>query len=159
MRLITRILTLSALILALAACENNEQSGSLIGGVAGGLLGAQVGSGSGRTVAIITGAVLGSYFGNQVGQRMDEVDRMRMSQATNRALQENRAYEWSTDNAHGSVRPASRTYHYQERQCREFHSEVQFTGESKWSNAYGCACRDSQYDHWKMVQNSYCRQS
>ena len=151
------VVTLSvALVVGVVSCQSNEQAGTVFGGVAGGLLGSQVGKGSGRTAAIIGGAVLGSYLGNQVGQRMDQVDRMRMQQATHRALDNNRSQSWQTDNARGYVRPGHQYTGPDGQQCRRFKSDIRIKGDDRWTQAYGCACRDRN-GQWQIVSRNHCR--
>jgi surface antigen len=88
-----------AIIIALAimpllcACENNEETGGLLGAVGGGALGAGLGEAiGGNTTGALIGAAAGSlagYFvGSAIGRQLDERDRQIASSATQRALDE-----------------------------------------------------------------------
>lgn len=73
----TPLITLGILLISinLLGCANNQQTGTLVGGVTGGVIGSQFGSGSGRVLATGAGAVVGGLIGNEVGRSMDERDR------------------------------------------------------------------------------------
>ncbi len=67
-----KLLLVGACLLALSACQmNNQTGGALLGGAAGGLLGNTIGKGSGRTAAIVGGTLLGTFAGSQLGASMD----------------------------------------------------------------------------------------
>ena len=67
-----KFLLLGTCLLALSACNmNNQTAGALLGAGAGGLLGNTVGSGSGRTAAIIGGTLLGTLAGSSLGADLD----------------------------------------------------------------------------------------
>jgi predicted lipid-binding transport protein (Tim44 family) len=67
-----KLLLAGACLLALSACQmNNQTGGALLGGAAGGLLGNTIGKGSGRTAAIVGGTLLGTFAGSQLGASMD----------------------------------------------------------------------------------------
>ncbi len=90
-----RILRISLLALAglLCACQNNEQTGGLLGAGGGALLGGLVGKQVGHnTQTAMLGAglgALGGYFvGTAIGSKLDEADRKRATAATKKVLQQ-----------------------------------------------------------------------
>ena len=69
-----KLLIIAVSVIALSGCvaHNNQNAGTLLGGVAGGVIGNQFGSGSGKTAATALGAVIGAMTGANVGQHMDQ---------------------------------------------------------------------------------------
>lgn len=90
----TKVVVLTALLLAACQGINNQQQGSLFGagagGALGGLLGNKLGHGSGTSTALgaIGGVVAGYFVGSAIGQRLDEADQKKASTATQRVLTE-----------------------------------------------------------------------
>ena len=84
-----------AVVLVLAACDNDtgtrETVGLLGGAVAGGLLGSQFGSGSGRLIMTGAGVLAGSMIGRNIGRGLDERDRLQQEQASQQALENTRS--------------------------------------------------------------------
>jgi hypothetical protein len=77
----------AAVLLLLAGCQNNEQTGGLVGAGGGALLGGALGNAfghSGAATAIGAGlGGLGGYFaGSAIGRALDERDRARAQAAT-----------------------------------------------------------------------------
>ena len=58
-----------------AACETNQDAGTVVGAVAGGIIGNQFGKGGGQVAATLAGAVVGGIVGNEIGRSLDERDR------------------------------------------------------------------------------------
>jgi surface antigen len=140
--------------LLLSACETTHQErGALLGAAAGGILGNQIGRGSGRVLATFGGAVGGALVGAAIGARMDEVDRMKMSQAYQNSLEYGQVGEetrWVNPQSgnSGSVAPV-RTYQNAAGQyCREFQQTITVGG--KTEQAYGTACRQPD-GSWKIM--------
>lgn len=143
-----------ATALLLAACETTYQDrGALLGAAAGGILGNQIGRGSGRAIATFGGAVGGALVGAAIGGKMDDVDRMKMSQAYQNSFEYGRVGEetsWVNPDSgnSGSVAPV-RTYQNAEGQyCREFQQTITIGG--KTEQAYGTACRQPD-GSWKIM--------
>ncbi|HET6605156.1 MAG TPA: hypothetical protein VFG62_00720 [Rhodopila sp.] len=82
---------LIAVPLSLTACQNNEQTGALLGTGGGALVGGVLGNVIGHsTAATVIGATVGGgigYFaGSAIGRNLDEADRARAAAATQQAL-------------------------------------------------------------------------
>ena len=142
--------------LALSACEGagtKETIGGASGAVLGGVLGAQVGKGQGQLIAVGLGAVLGALAGSSIGRSLDEVDKMKMSQTTQTALEnqpDKATSSWVNPNTghSGTVTPHE-TYQTDSGQyCREFTQTVNIGGNEE--QAYGTACRQPD-GSWKIV--------
>ncbi|MCW8861977.1 MAG: RT0821/Lpp0805 family surface protein [Rhodospirillales bacterium] len=143
----------------LAGCAADQQQrpsetvGTLLGAAAGALLGAQVGEGRGRLVGVAVGTLAGAYLGNQIGRTMDDVDRNKMQQTTQGALENNRngaSSSWSNpDTGHsGTVTPV-RTYEASaDRPCREYTQTVTIDGRTE--QVVGTACREPD-GTWRIV--------
>lgn len=142
--------------LSLSACEGagqKETVGGLGGAVLGGLLGAQFGKGTGQLIAVGAGAVLGGLAGSSIGRTMDDVDKMKMSQTTQTALEsqpDNATSSWVNPNTghSGTVTPQTTYQADSGEYCREFVQTVEIGG--KTEDAYGTACRQPD-GAWKIV--------
>ncbi len=154
-----RNLFVAALALILVAgCADmqgrqNQAAGTVIGGAAGGLAGAQFGSGKGQLAATAIGAVLGAMVGSNVGSKLDEVDRMKASQAHETALDRNETITWNNPETghHGSVVPVrTGTSTATGATCREFQTTIVVGG--KEEQGYGTACQQPD-GSWKIVSN------
>lgn len=153
----TRIVAIALIAgMGLSACQNagtGETVGGLGGAVLGGVLGAQVGKGQGQLIAVGAGALLGALVGSSIGRTMDEVDRMRMEETTQGALETNRDYttsSWVNPNTgvSGTVTPQE-TYRTNSGQyCREYTQTVTIDGRRE--EAYGTACRQPD-GSWQIV--------
>lgn len=145
-------LTLASLSLSilLTGCAplNNEDVGTLTGGVVGGLLGSQIGGGSGQVAAAAGGALLGAYLGGQIGKTMDRLDRLEMQRALETAPT-GRAVVWSNPDSgiRYTVRP-TRTYQHASQPCREYTTQAIIGGRSQ--QIYGKACRQAD-GAWRVV--------
>ena len=134
----------------LASCTSMEDSpketiGTLLGAAAGAVIGSNLGGGKGNSVAIAVGTLAGAWFGNSIGQSMDDLDRMKVENATQDAL-ENKAVgetsSWSNpDSGHsGAVTPTQTYYEPDGKQpCREYSSTVTIDGQLETIS--GTACR------------------
>ncbi len=89
---IVRNAALAALVMmpVLAGCQNQEQSGALLGGVggavAGGVIGHAIGGNTGTAIGAMLGGATGLLVGSSIGRRLDEQDRARAEAATQQAL-------------------------------------------------------------------------
>jgi len=140
--------------LGLAGCsEGHNQTGSTLTGAAlGGLLGSQFGRGDGRLAMTALGTLAGAAIGSSVGKRMDEVDRMRMREAEQRAYAAplNETIIWNNPNTghRGSVRAVRDGRRDSGEYCREFQSEIIVGGEREQGFGTACQQRDGS---WKIV--------
>jgi osmotically inducible lipoprotein OsmB len=92
--------------LGLGSCANNQQTGTVAGGVIGAVVGAQFGnSSSDRALAAIGGAAAGALIGNWIGGQLDEADRQRHLAAVQSAARNQRSESWSnpSNNTSGTV--------------------------------------------------------
>jgi len=149
------ILALAA-SLGLSACAGSGQKetiGGVGGAVLGGVLGSQVGKGTGQLIAVGAGAVLGGLVGSSVGRSLDDVDKMKIQNTTQQALEnqpDQTTSTWSNPNTghSGTVTP-QRTYESTEGSyCREYTQTVDIGGSKE--EAYGTACRQPD-GTWKIV--------
>jgi len=149
MKKISAILLTGALSLSLAGCSTNQDSGTLIGGVAGGLLGSQFGGGGGRIAATIIGAGAGAFIGNRIGHSMDETDKLKAQQALN-DNKVGQSTSWKNpDNGNTYTVVPTKTYQTPSKQyCREFTQTA--TIADKTQQLYGTACRQPD-GTWKVV--------
>lgn len=144
------------IVLFTAACQNagpKESVGTLGGAALGGLLGSQFGKGSGKLAATGAGVFLGALIGNQIGKGLDDVDRMRMDQANNRAQTApvGESIAWNNPNSgnSGTVTPVRDGTSSSGEYCREFQQTITVGG--KTEQAYGTACRQPD-GSWRIVQ-------
>lgn len=146
------VLASSILCLALTGCANmsNRDVGTITGGVLGGALGNQIGGGSGRVLATVGGTLIGAYIGGSVGQSMDDVDRMRMSQAFE-TTRTNQASTWRNPDS-GNTYTVTPTHTYTNprgQPCREYSTTAIIGG--KRQEIYGTACRQAD-GSWKVIK-------
>jgi len=153
-----RILLVTCVPLALAACENasGEQIGTLGGAAAGAVAGKAIGgSGTSGTIGIILGAIGGGYLGGEIGKSLDNRDRNELSDATQRALDEGavgRSYDWANSQTgnRGTVTATSSSYARAEGQnCRDFSTSVTLR-EGRSGTSSGTACKQPD-GSWRVV--------
>lgn len=150
------IAALIASTLALSGCASdagpNQTGGALLGAGLGALLGSQFGRGDGRAAATAIGALAGAAVGSNVGKRLDDVDRMRMREAEQRAYNAplNEPIIWNNPNTghSGTVTPTREGRRPNGEYCREFQSNITVGGQSE--KGYGTACRQAD-GTWKIV--------
>ena len=100
----TNLLVISLLIasLGLQSCAEtgaNQQTGTIVGGIAGAVIGSQFGkTSSDRALAAIGGAAAGALLGNWIGAQLDAADRQRHLAAVQAAAQNHRFETWSNPN-------------------------------------------------------------
>ena len=140
-------LGLSALLFGCAAV-NNEDVGTLSGGVAGALLGSQFGGGVGQIAAAAGGALVGAYLGGNIGKYMDKVDRMEMERTLETAPT-GRSVAWKNpDNGNQYRVQPTKTYYVDGGPCREYTTTATIAG--KTEKVYGKACRQRD-GSWRVV--------
>lgn len=156
-----RIALVGALVLGLSACAgpdgqvSKQTVGAGVGAVAGAGIGSLFGEGGGKTAATIAGALIGGILGSEIGRTMDENDRYRANQATQRALESypsGRVSSWNNPDSgySGTVTPGRMTSSStQSRPCRTFTQTIQIDGRRE--TAEGVACRDPETGVWRIV--------
>jgi surface antigen len=149
-------LVAGALMLSGCAADgraDKEAIGTLLGGAAGAWAGSTIGKGSGRAVAIAAGTMLGATVGNSIGRSMNELDRIKMREAEQRAYSApiGETIVWNNPNSgnSGTVTPTRDGRSTAGRYCREFQTEVIVGG--KKENAHGVACQQPD-GSWKIVE-------
>ncbi len=133
--------------------EGQNQGGAAIGGaILGGLLGSRFGRGDGQVAMIALGSVAGAAIGSSIGKRMDDIDRMRMREAEQRAYAAplNETIIWNNPKSgnSGTVTPVRDGKRPSGEYCREFQSEIVVGGQRE--KGYGTACRQAD-GSWKIV--------
>jgi surface antigen len=153
-KIMTAMAVISALALAGCAEGQNETGATLTGAALGGLLGSQFGGGDGRLAMTALGTLAGAAIGNRVGKRMDDVDRMKMREAEQRAYGAplNETIIWNNPNTghSGTVTPIRDGRRSSGEYCREFQSEINVGGQRE--KGYGTACQQPD-GSWKIVSS------
>lgn len=137
-----KLLTMSLITSALlAGCGpmNNQDVGTLTGGVVGGLLGSQFGSGAGKVAAAAGGAMIGAFLGGKIGQTMDRQDRMEMQMALETAPTGTPRRWVNPENGNHYVVTPRRTYYVRHLPCREYVTTAVIGGKAE--KIRGTACR------------------
>lgn len=143
---------------ALSGCAadgrgNKEGLGTLLGAAAGAWAGSSIGKGDGKIVATAMGTMLGAAVGNSIGRSMDELDKMKMREAEERAYNApiGEAIVWNNPNTgnSGSVTPVRDGRSTAGSYCREFQTEVTVGG--KRQDAHGVACQQPD-GSWRIVE-------
>lgn len=156
----TRNISITALAagLMLSGCAadgraDKEAIGTILGGAAGAWAGSTIGKGSGRAVATAVGTMVGATVGNSIGRSMNELDRMKMREAEQRAYAApiGEAIVWNNPNSgnSGVVTPVRDGRSTAGSYCREFQTEVIVGG--KKENAHGVACQQPD-GSWRIVE-------
>ena len=159
-RFAPRFLMMTAVVssLVLSGCAadgrvDKEAMGTLLGGAAGAWAGSSIGKGSGKAVAIGVGTMLGAVVGNSVGKSMNELDRIKMREAEQRAYAApiGEAIVWNNPNSgnSGTVTPVRDGRSTAGSYCREFQTEVTVGG--KRENAHGVAGQQPD-GSWRIVE-------
>lgn len=76
------------LVISCAADSKKEDVGTVVGAVLGGVLGSRVGKGDGRIVGAVLGTVAGGLIGKKFGAYLDEQDRKKIAEASDKAIRE-----------------------------------------------------------------------
>lgn len=142
--------------LAVAGCtpgQEKAETGTLVGAGAGAAVGSLIGKGGGNIAAMVIGGLLGAYAGHQIGQQLDDRDRMLADQAGQKALTGpmGQSITWNNpDNGHtGTVTPTREGTDQAGAYCREYQQTVVVGGQTQ--QAYGTACRQPD-GAWKIVK-------
>ena len=151
---IAPLVALAVLLSACAPGREKEQAGGLIGAGVGALAGSQIGGGTGQLAAIAIGTLLGAWAGSEVGQRLDERDRLLAQKAAQKAyaapVGETIAWKNPDSGNAGTVTTTregtnTSTGEY----CREYQQTVTVGG--KTQQAYGNACRQPD-GTWRIIK-------
>lgn len=151
---------MSATVLASAflvsGCEGRGQKetvSTIAGAALGGLLGSQFGGGKGQMAATGLGVLLGALAGSEIGRSLDDVDRMKASQAASAAQTApiGHSITWNNPDTgnRGSVTPLRDGTSADGLYCREFQQTITVNGTSQVGS--GIACRNSD-GTWRIVQ-------
>jgi surface antigen len=159
----TRKLIPFALVLSLAACENQGGGfntpfggtggtvGTLGGAAAGGLLGSLVGGGTGNALAILGGTLAGGYLGNRLGNALDQNSRSQAAQAEHQAVVTNHSVTWDNPDtgATGRVTPKGTYTDAAGRTCRNYSATIGTPGQPAQTGT-GTACEQPD-GSWHML--------
>lgn len=149
---VTLLLLMTSISLVGCSEMNNQDVGTLSGGVLGGLVGSRFGGGSGQMVAIGAGALAGAYLGGKIGKSMDDSDRARMSSAFENNASGQPAY-WQNQKTGATyhVVPTRNVTVDGNQYCREYRSTANIGG--KKQQVYGTACRQPD-GSWQTVSSN-----
>lgn len=146
-----KLLTILLIPLMLAACQNREQGGTVLGAVAGGLLGSTIGKGGGKVAATAAGVVVGGLVGNSIGRKLDEEDRRAAEEAEYRALEygeSGSSTPWRGREGHSGAIIVEKPYRQNEEHCRRYTHTVIIDGRPE--KIRGTACR-GEGGRWHAV--------
>lgn len=140
-----------------AACNvDNQRIGTLAGAAGGALAGRAIGGeGTGGTVGLILGAVVGGYLGGEAGKWLDNRDKERMAETTNRTLENGMAgqgYTWTNpDSGNRGTVTAQQSFRNSSGQvCRDFTSSA-VSAQGQSATAAGTACKQPD-GTWRIVR-------
>lgn len=148
---VSRFASLFAALSMLTACQTTMQDspketiGTILGAAAGAVIGSNLGAGKGKTVAVAIGTLAGAWLGNSVGKSLDDLDKLKLENATQEALEHKsvgQTSSWSnpdTGNS-GGITPTQTYYEPDNSEpCREYSSTVTIDGQLE--TITGTACR------------------
>lgn len=144
----------AAVILAVSSCDNsstsnNNELGTLTGGVIGAVVGSQLGGGDGKVLAAVAGAAAGGYIGGQIGASMDKVNRMKVNDTLeNTKTNQSRSWVDPDTKAQYTVKP-TKTIKEADKVCRDYMMSVVIDGNLE--TATGTACRDKN-GNWQVAE-------
>ena len=147
-------IVLSVTAIFLSGCSTKMQTGTAIGALTGGALAYGLGQDShNKELWTVLGIGLGAMIGSNIGQQLDERDRILMGQTFNHTMEKapiNATGQWQNpDTGHGGSVTPTRTFETQTGPCREFTQTVSIGGQME--EAYGTACRQAD-GSWKIKQ-------
>jgi surface antigen len=153
-------LMIAALIpatLMTAACDvDNQQIGTIAGAAGGAAAGRAIGGdGTGGYVGLILGAIVGGYLGGEAGKWMDNRDRQRQAETTNRALETGQAgqgFSWTNPDSgnRGTVTPQQTFRNSTGQTCRDFTSSAT-SAQGQSAQGAGTACKQPD-GTWRIVR-------
>ncbi|SVB96224.1 uncharacterized protein METZ01_LOCUS249078 [marine metagenome] len=138
----------------LGGCATKMQTGTALGALTGGALAYGLGQDShNKELWTVLGIGLGAMVGSNIGQQLDERDRILMGQTFNHTMEKapiNATGQWQNpDTGHGGSVTPIRTFDTGTGPCREFTQTVSIGGHTE--EAYGTACRQAD-GSWKIKQ-------
>lgn len=143
------IVILTGVSLIGCAEMDNQDAGTLTGGVLGGLIGSRFGGGSGQLVAVGAGALLGAYLGGAIGKSMDDADRARLNHALESNPTGQPAYWQNPRTGTGyTIVPTHNVTINGNQYCREYRTSANIAG--RIQQVYGTACRQPD-GTWQAV--------
>ena len=143
------------LISGCAGTYSKQDTGTAAGALLGGGLAYGLGqNSSNKEIWTVLGIGLGAMLGSQIGQQLDERDRLMMGQSFQTALEsasDNTSSSWRNPNTgnSGYTTPTRTVVASNGTPCREFQQTVMIGGQQQ--QAYGTACRTAD-GSWKIQQ-------
>ena len=89
---------------------NKENISKGLGAITGAIIGSKIGGGSGRSAAIAAGALAGYWAGGKIKQRLTELDRQGINQATSKAMSTGRDTTWRNPDTGTSTQVSVQDY-------------------------------------------------
>jgi len=154
-KLVIATVVSATLMTGCAGSYSKQDSGTAAGALLGGGLAYGLGqNSSNKEIWTVLGIGLGAMLGNNIGQQLDERDRLMMGQSFQTALErapDNSSSSWNNPNTgnSGQTMPTRTVMASSGTPCREFTQTVMIGGQSQ--QAYGTACRMSD-GSWKIQQ-------
>ena len=154
-KLAITIAAASILLTGCAGTYSKQDTGTAAGALLGGGLAYGLGqNSSNKEIWTVLGIGLGAMLGNQIGQQLDERDRLMMGQSFQTALErapDSSSSSWRNPNTgnSGYTTPTRTVVASNGTPCREFTQTVTIGG--KPQQAYGTACRQAD-GSWKIQQ-------
>ena len=156
---VIKLLIILAVSITLSACAGNQNNqkqtiGTILGAGLGALVGSQVGNGKGKLVAVALGTLGGAFAGSQLGQALDDIDRLKANETQQSALENNKdgvSSSWKNPNTgnSGSITPTSTTRKEKsDENCRGYEHEIIVDGQKEMVK--GTACRKSD-GSWRVI--------
>ena len=155
----SKLFIILVITITLSACAENQNNqkqtiGTILGAGLGALVGSQVGDGKGKLVAVALGALGGAFAGSQLGQALDDLDRLKATETQQSALENNKdgvSSSWKNPNTgnSGIVTP-TRTSRQEGsgENCRGYEHEIVVDG--KKEVVKGTACRKVD-GTWRVI--------
>ena len=138
----------------ISGCATKMETGTALGALTGGALAYGLGqNSSNKELWTVLGIGLGAMVGSNIGQQLDERDRILMGQTFNHTMEKapiNATGQWQNpDTGHGGTITPTNTTVTNGTPCREFTQTVSIGGQMQ--EAYGTACRQAD-GSWKIQQ-------
>lgn len=89
---------------------NKENISKGLGAITGAIIGSKIGGGSGRSAAIAAGALAGYWAGGKINQRLTEIDRQGINQATSKAISTGKGTTWRNPDTGTSTQVSVKDY-------------------------------------------------
>jgi surface antigen len=156
-RLLFAILLIAVAIMAsgCAGTYTKQDTGTAIGAATGGALAYGLGqNSSNKEIWTVLGIGLGALIGNNIGQQLDERDRLLAGQTMQRTLEiapDRHVGGWQNPNTgnSGTVVPTATHISSNGTPCREFTTTFNVGGTQQ--QGYGTACRQAD-GSWRIIQ-------